>query len=253
MKTDVKGAKARSLPDKQAVLSPATEDHRVRVARERRERTRAALLQSVLHVCSTVAPNDVASIDDVIRHAEVARGTFYKYFTSMDEAIAELGLFLADEMTASILSVYDVLESPPMRTATGFQMFLVRAMLQPRWAGFVARLGLLRGDNLFIRKVHSDIELGIQTGDYIVPSVKMAGDLLMGAKSEALLRIIENGGSLDYVCGTAGMVLRAFGVPPERATLTAESALSRLNDAAPGIVGWWPQGTQLPRRLPKSK
>jgi len=216
---------------------------------------RATLLQSVLHVCSAAVPNGngVASIDDVIRHADVARGTFYKYFTSMDEAIAELGLFLANEMTAGILSVYDVLESPPMRTATGFQMFLVRAMLQPRWGGFIARLGLLRGNNLFINKVHSDIELGIGTGDYIVSSVEMAGDLLMGAKTEALLRIIENGGSLDYVSGTAAMVLRAFGVPPDRAAFTAESALTRLGQAAPGIVSWWPQGAQLPQRSARSR
>lgn len=247
MTKTAKSAAASSPEGKKAPKRPVKEDHRVRVARERRERTRAALLRSVLHVCSSAAPNEAASIDDVIRHAEVARGTFYKYFTSMDEAIAELGLYLADEMTASILTVYDVLKSPVERTATGFQLFLVRAILQPQWAGFVARLGLLRGDNLFISKVHSDIALGMRTGDYAVPSIEMAGDLLMGAKTEALLRIIESGGSLDYVCGMTGLVLRAFGVPAERAAATAESALTRLTAMAPAAVSWWPEGTKLPR------
>jgi AcrR family transcriptional regulator len=247
MKTVGKRSAARTSPARKPVKRPATEDHRVRVARERRERMRAALLQSVLDVGSTLSPNGVVSIDDVIRHANVARGTFYNYFTSMDEALAELGLQMADEMTASILPVYDVLESPIMRTASGFQLFLVRGMLQPRWAGFVARLGLLRGDNLFISKVHSDIKLGTRTGDYAVASVEMAGDLLMGAKTEALLRIIKTGGSLDYVCGTAALVLRAFGVLPDQATLVAKSALSRLLDAAPGTVSWWPRGTELTR------
>src|ERR1700722_6965506 len=187
-KTRKKTSGARTTPARRPVKRPVTEDHRVRVARERRERMRSALLQSVLHVCSTMSPSGV-SIDDVVRHAEVAHGTFYNYFTSMDEAIAELGLHMADEMTESIFPVYDALERPIMRTASGFQLFLVRGMLQPRWAGFVSRLGLLRGDNLFISKVHSDIELGTQTGDYAVASVEMAGDLLMGAKTEALLRI----------------------------------------------------------------
>jgi len=242
-----KRSAARTSPARKPVKRPVTEDHRVRVARERRERMRAALLQSVLDVCSTLSPNGVVSIDDVIRHANVARGTFYNYFTSMDEAIAELGLQMADEMTASILPVYDVLESPIMRTASGFQLFLVRGMLQPRWAGFVARLGLLRGNNLFISKVHSDIELGTRTGDYAIASVEMAGDLLMGAKTEALLRIIKTGGSLDYISGTAALVLRAFGVLPDQATLVAQSALSRLLDEAPGTVSWWPRGTELTR------
>lgn len=240
-----KKSAARVSHARKPIKRPVMEDHRVRVARERRERMRAALLQSVLDVCSTVSPNGVVSIDDVIRHADVARGTFYNYFTSMDEAIAELGLQMAAEMTASILPVYDVIESPIVRTATGFQLFLVRGMLQPRWAGFVARMGLLRGDNLFVSKVHSDIELGTQTGDYAVASVEMADDLLMGAKTQALLRIIKTGGSLNYVSGTAALVLRALGVPPDRATLVAQGALSRLLDAAPGTVSWWPRGTKL--------
>lgn len=224
---------------------PAKEDHRVRVARERRERTRRLLLQSVLHVCSTLSPNDVASIDDVIRHADVARGTFYKYFASMEEAIGELALYLADENTASILPVYDCLEQPAMRTATGFQLFLIRALLQPRWAGFIARLGLLRGNSLFISKVHSDIELGMSTGAYRLSSMQMAGDFLMGAKTEAMLRIIESGGSLDYVCGTAELVLRAFGVPLEEAGQTAREALDRLCAEAPGAVTWWSPDAKL--------
>ena len=91
--------------------SPPREDHRVRVAREKRERMKARILQSVLSVCSGVEASGPAVIDDVIRHAEVARGTFYKYYNSLDEAIAELGSVLADEMTVGIYPVYNVLET----------------------------------------------------------------------------------------------------------------------------------------------
>jgi len=215
------------------------EDHRVRVGRERRERMRAHLLQSVLIVCSEDLTGGPAVIDDVIRHAAVSRGTFYKYFVSLDEAVAELGLQLADEMTAGILSVYDTLEDPVLRTATGFQMFLIRAMIEPIWGAFIARIGLLSGDNLFTSKIRHDIELGIEMGEYVVPSVAIASDLLMGAKVEAIRRLIDTGGSLDYIHSMASMVLRSFGITPSKADKSVVRAYRRLTEQAPGKIGWW--------------
>ena len=174
------------MPGMNDVEEPAKEDHRVRVAREKRKRMRAHLLQSVFAVCSVETMREPAVIDDVVRHAEVSRGTFYKYFSSMEEAVAELGLELADEMTAGIASVYDVLEDPVMRTATGFQMFLCRAMIDPAWGALIAHIGLLSGDSLFTSKIQDDIRLGLSTGDYALSSVEVGTDLLMGAKIEAI-------------------------------------------------------------------
>ena len=101
----------------------AVEDHRIRVGRERRERMRHRLLQSVLQVRSGKGGRNLAVIDDVIKDASVSRGTFYKYFDSLDQAESELALQMADEMTTGIMSVYDVLDDPVLRTATGFQLF----------------------------------------------------------------------------------------------------------------------------------
>ena len=215
------------------------EDHRVRVGRQRREKMRAHLLQSVLQVCSGTTGKGTAVIDDVIRHAGVARGTFYTYFDSLDQAIAELGMQLADEMTAGIYSVYEVLEDPVMRTATGFQMFLIRAMMEPEWGAFIAHIGLLSTDNLMTRKITDDIRLGVETGDYIVPSVEIASDVLMGAKVEAIRRLIAGDGSTAYIRGVASMVLRSFGVTPTKADKTVTRAFDRLHEEAPDTIGWW--------------
>lgn len=216
----------------------ATEDHRVRVGRERRERMRAHLLRSVLVVCSGPDSAGTAVIDDVIRHAAVARGTFYHHFTSLEEAESVLGLQLADEMTHGILSVYDVLEEPILRTATGFQMFLVRAGLEPDWGRFITHIGLLSGDNFFASKIRADIELGVETGDYVVPSADVATDLLMGAKIEGIRRVLEGAG-LDYIHRMASMVLRSFGVTPSKADKSAIAAYRRLEVEAPGRIAWW--------------
>ncbi len=215
------------------------EDHRIRVGREKRERMRAHLLSSVLNACSGETSRDPAVIDDVIREANVSRGTFYKYFDSLDEAIAELGLQLGVEMTAGILSVYDVLEDPVMRTATGFQMFLLRAIIDQRWGAFITHIGLLSGNNLLVSKIKADINLGIKTGDYAVASTDIATDLLMGAKIEAIRRIIAGEHKVSYVHSIAGMVLRSFGVSGSKADRCVIRAYERLAREAPLKVSWW--------------
>lgn len=214
------------------------EDHRIRVGRERRGRMRGHLLQSVLQVCSAERGREVATIDDVVHHAKVSRGTFYKYFISMDQATSELGLQLADEMTTSVMSVYGVIEDPVLRTATGFQLFLIRAMIEPDWGTFIADIRLLAGDNLFTHNIRQDILLGIQTGDYAVPSVEVASDLLMGAKIEAIRRLIEGRG-MEYAKAMTVMVLRSFGVGPSKADKSVAIAYERLSIEAPGKIAWW--------------
>jgi AcrR family transcriptional regulator len=96
----------------------ASEDHRVRVAREKRERMRAQLLDAVLAVYPGQSEGGPAVIDDVIKVANVARGTFYKYFPSLEAAVSELGAKLADEMIAAIAAVYEPIEDPVQRSAT---------------------------------------------------------------------------------------------------------------------------------------
>lgn len=217
----------------------ASENHRVRVGRQRRAKMRAHLLQSVLAVCSFERRREPALIDDVVRHAGVSRGTFYKYFDSMEQATAELAELLADEMTEGIGSVYDVLEDPVLRTATGFQMFLLRAVIEPDWGSFIAHIGVLSSDNLMTRKIREDIALGVATGDYTVASVDLASDLLMGAKIEAIRRMIAGGGSAAYVHAMAGLVLRSFGVPAAKADEYVRCAFDRLRIEAPGKIAWW--------------
>lgn len=221
------------------VVASRSEDHRVRVGRERREKMRAHLLQSVLSVHSRQGPTGSAVIEDVVKHAQVARGTFYKYFDSLEQAMSDLALQFATEMTVDILSIYDVLEDPVLRTATGFQMFLIRGIFEPDWGSFIAHIGVLSEDNLLTQKIRDDIRLGVETGDYIVPSVEIANDLLMGAKIEAIRRAIRSGGSCDYVQAMTAMVLCSLGVTPTKAEKSVARAFARLLKEAPGKVAWW--------------
>lgn len=202
---------------------------------------RAHLLASVLTVCAGRKLTGATVIEDVVRHADVSRGTFYKYFDSLDDAVTQLALELAEEMIFDIATVYDVLDDPVMRTATGFQTFLCRAWIDPNWGGFLTHLGLLTDDNhtIIATKVKGDIRSGIGAGEYSVVSVDIAADLLMGAKHEAIRRIISGEREIFYIRGMAAMVLRSFGVAPTRAEQVANSAFDRLMVEGPDKLNWW--------------
>jgi AcrR family transcriptional regulator len=220
---------------------PPREDHRIRVAREKRERMRELLFQSVLAVYPGREGNSGgAVIDDVVLHAGVSRGTFYKYFNSLDQAVAELALRLADEMASSIASIHDVLEEPVMRTSTGFLTFLARALIDPDWGAFIMHIGLLSEENaLLSSKIKSDIRQGIEAGDYVLRSVEAAADLLMGAKIQAIRRIVDGERKVANILMTAELVLRAFGVAPEVAESSVMRAFERMRSEAPGRLAWW--------------
>ena len=218
----------------------AKEDHRVRVGREKRERMRSKLFHSVMVVCSGNPVKSPAVIDDVVRHADVARGTFYKYFDSLEQAIEQLALVLANEMTGAIGGVYEALEEPVLRTATGFQTFLLRGLMNKDWGRFFVHIGPLGEDgNLIANAIRNDLRRGIDGGHYRIPSIDIATDLLMGAKIEAIRRIIGGTVGLDYIHRMTEMVLVSFGVAQDKAAAAVRTAYDRLATYGPDQLDWW--------------
>lgn len=218
---------------------PTREDHRVRVARVKRERMRAHLLNAVKETYHGEREGKPVVIDDVIRHANVSRGTFYQYFNSLEDAVAECGSILTIEMTEAIFDMYNAVDDPVERVATGFQTFLMRSVMDPNWGAFLTHIGVLAGDNLMIHHIRDDISRGVDSGDFDVPSIDVAVDLLIGAKIEAIRRIIAGGGSVQYVRDMTALLLRGFGVSGSKAAKKIDVAFSNISDRGPKLLPWW--------------
>jgi AcrR family transcriptional regulator len=215
------------------------EDHRVRVARMKRERTRAQLLEAVMSAYAERSGAGPAVIDDVIRVANVSRGTFYKYFPSLENAVSELGAQLADEMVAAIASLYDAVQDPVERHATGFQLYLSRAMIEPKWGEFLAHLNHLKSDNRLVVQIISDLKRGVKAGTYELRSVDVGVRLIVGATIEGIKGIVEGVGSRAYIEDLTGMVLRGIGVSPRAADSAVRLTSRRLHKEGPDKLPWW--------------
>src|SRR3546814_8453796 len=90
-----------------ATVDPSPEDFRIRVAADRRETMRARLLYAVLDLYQPGRGGAHLVIDDVIQTAGVSRGTFYKYFESLEEAVDELGERMAAGTIADFRRLFD--------------------------------------------------------------------------------------------------------------------------------------------------
>jgi len=223
--------------------APVKEDHRVRVARAKREKMRAHLLNAVKEIYNGDKGGERGGkpvvIDDLIRHAKVSRGTFYQYFTSLEEAVAELGAILTVEMTEAIFELYNAVTDPVERVATGFQTFLLRSLMDQHWGAFLTHIGVLEGNNLMMTNIRADIERGVTAGAFDVPSIDGAVDMLVGTKIEAVRRIVRGEGAVPYIQDMAALVLRGFGVPGTKAREKIDAAYRNLSARGPAVLSWW--------------
>ena len=106
---------------------------RAEIGREKRARTRAQLVAAANSLFASQASESV-TIDDVVRKAGVAKGTFYVHFDGLEAltaAVAEELVQTFDELLQpSRLSIND----PALRIAFGCSSFINKALNDPRWA-----------------------------------------------------------------------------------------------------------------------
>lgn len=160
-------------------------DHRTKVAEKKRLLMRTKLLDAAMRVIGEQTGTPPV-IDDVIREAKVSRGTFYNYFTSLDEVVNAIGQEMNNQMITDILPVYNVLEEPWQRAAVGFRLFMVRALLDRKWAGFVIRIEAWPHTTQLAKYMSGDLAAGKARGQFRIDSVEAATDFLMGASARCI-------------------------------------------------------------------
>ncbi|AMM18543.1 transcriptional regulator (plasmid) [Burkholderia sp. PAMC 28687] len=205
-------------------------DHRVDVAEKKRLLMRTRLVDATMRVYGN-SENATPVIDDVISEAKVSRGTFYNYFNSLDEVLIVIGQDLSNQMTTEILPVYNVLTEPWQRFSVGFRLFLIRALLDRKWAGFVTRTSAWAEDSLVAQFMSRDLEHGRTQGQFNFDDVEVAADFLKGASAHGIqaLRtgVNQPGRYIDY---SVRMALASLGCKEELRDKGTEFSKSYLKD-----------------------
>ena len=213
------------------------QDHRPRVAAERRERMRARLFASAMKL---VAEKGLAatSIDDVIAAAEVSRGTFYKYFSSPDALVRELAVTIANELIGMAEPVVLSHTDPAERVSSGMRLVARLAIDHPLAAAFLVRLGWpdARGPSLLLEFVKRDLSAGIREGRFARMPIALALNVVTGTVLGATHCMLEPGCQSDFAEQSAAAALRGLGLDAKSAERIARSPLKPVQILGEGLL-----------------
>ena len=88
-------------------------------------------------------PPEALTVDAVVEAADVAKGTFYYHFQSINELAAAVGVMLGESFDELPTPARLELRDPIARLAFGFTQFLEKAISDPAWARLVVQSALI--------------------------------------------------------------------------------------------------------------
>jgi AcrR family transcriptional regulator len=192
---------------------------------ERRARTKSRIVAAALRVFAEKG-TDTPVIDDFIREAGVARGTFYNYFTRIEQLLLAVSNSLEDDLILSIEAAMSDLQDPVARLATGIRLWLGWARADPVWCAFIVK-GRFRG-SLVERQLQADLENGRKVGAFEFTSVEVARDLVVGTILEAMSRIMTTPVSKAYTDSVARAILNGLRLDVTRTDQLLRTPIPRL-------------------------
>lgn len=179
---------ATELPDDVSEDAETPVDHRTIVGRRRRAKTEAKIIEAALHVFAEKG-RDAPVIDDFIKAAGIARGTFYNYFKSTSELLNATSTWLTDDLVESIEKEIRAIKDPVIRHGMGVRLWMRKAEVDPAWCGFVA--GIWFHGGYAYEAPMRDIRMGIKSGGFKCSSPEVGYDLALGTMRQAMIRLME--------------------------------------------------------------
>ena len=175
------------------------QDHRIRVAASRREEMQNTLMFSALVLASDKSIHEI-DVDDIIQQADVSRGSFYKYFPSVQALIPALANQLAHELTAEIDAVTHQIPSTAARLVITAKLTVRRLVRVKVLGNFLIQLPWPSQNpevNVF-KNISSDIELGIKEGLFTKMPVSIGCNLFIGSLIGGIHAMLGKSSSASY-------------------------------------------------------
>lgn len=175
------------------------EDHRVRVAALRREEMQNSLMFSALVLASDKSIHEI-DVDDIITHADVSRGSFYKYFPSVQALIPALADQLAHELTAETDALTHQIPSTVTRLVITAKLTMRRLIKVKVLGNFLIQLPWPSQHPEFnvFKNISSDIELGIKEGLFNKMPASIGCNLFVGSLIGGIHVMLGKSSSASY-------------------------------------------------------
>ena len=218
--------RTRRIPEQKTV----SEERRALEASPRRERTRAKILEAAFELIGHAHGLSIR-IEEICAKARVSRGTFYNYFSSMDDLFAALSFELSDTFNRAMHATVQAMPTNAERSDAAMRYYLERARKEPIWGWAMVHIcahGPLFGANTFAA-ARRTIEEGIAAGEFDVVDAQTGRDFVLGAAYAAMSNQLRHHQATTSDRMISSYVLRGLGVSEDRIAAIVTRKLPRID------------------------
>ena len=198
----------------------------------RAQRTRAALIGAGRRLYSQ-RPVDAVTVDDIVRAADVGKGSFYNHFTDRDALVRAIASEIRATVEAAIGRANAGVDDPARRMTRAVCTYLRFALDGPESAGVLVQVhsGHTSLATPLNRGLVADIETGLATGRFAVPTVEAGVLYVLGVTQLALIRVLQEktpAFAVSLAQQLCALLLRGLGVPAAEADVIAAQASDEI-------------------------
>lgn len=208
-------------------------ERRAEIGLEKRNRTRAAILEAA-RTCYAAPRGAAVTVDAVMQHAGMAKGTFYVHFEDLATLETELGAALTEEIDRRLQPARLSASHPLTRLATASTVLLRDLARSPAQARLVARAAAAIPNvaNAMQAHLRQDLADAEAAGLLGVAPVELAARLVTAMSRQAAQDLAEAKIDKASIPEIVRAILRAIGCTPREAARHADAA-ARYAAASP--------------------
>jgi AcrR family transcriptional regulator len=152
----------------------------------RRAKTREALIDAGLRLLAA-RPIDAIAVDDIVREAGVAKGSFYNHFQDKEALGRVIGARIRAEVEARVDAVNVGVEDPARRVARAVCVY-VGHVADPLRAGVLVQLSSQAASPSapLNRGILDDASKGLLSGRFNIPTAEAGVLFIVGVANQAL-------------------------------------------------------------------
>ena len=188
-------------------------EKRAEVGRQRRARTREKILEAAFELLGREEGLSTR-IEEICVKAKVARGTFYNYFSSVEELFKALTFNISHDYNQAVRAVIRTLPAGALRGGFALRYYLHRTREDPSWGW--AMVNLSAGGPIFgeetARYGLEAVAEGMITEQFDAPSAQMAYDFMHGATLAGMITLLRSEQPEDYPEKMVALIFRGLGV-----------------------------------------
>ena len=194
----------------------------------RRAKTRQALVDAGFRLLAT-RPIDAIAIDDIVREAGVAKGSFYNHFDDKDALARTIAGHIRVDLETAVDAANAGVEDPARRVVRAVSVYIRHAISDPQRASVLLRLyaGAANAAAPLNRGILADISDGLLKGRFTIPTAETGVLFIMGVAQSALARAHgEPNPAVTIMLGQqlCSLLLRGLGLPAAEADVIAAQA-----------------------------